>query len=62
MEPGLLYTNYYTNVLRQRLFHSCCSLISHVGEYVRVGVQGYGYGGVAQHLGDDLGVHVPGQE
>jgi hypothetical protein len=40
MEPGVLYTNYYTNLLRQRLFHRCGGLISHVGEYVGVGVQG----------------------
>jgi hypothetical protein len=56
----LLYTNYYTNALRQRIFHRCCGLISHVGEYVRVGVEGDGYGGVPEHLGDDLGVYVLG--
>jgi len=55
MEPGLLYTNYYTNALRQLFFHRCCGLISHVGEYVRVGVQGYGDGSMAKHLGNDLG-------
>jgi hypothetical protein len=43
---GLPYTNYYTNALSQRLFHRLGGLISHVGEFVRVGVQGYGYTGV----------------
>jgi len=31
----------------------------HVGEYVRVGIEGDSYGGVSEHLGDDLRVDVP---
>jgi hypothetical protein len=38
----------------QRCFHCVSRGILHVGQDVRVGVEGDGYGGVAQHLGDYL--------
>ena len=34
----------------------------HVRADVRVGVEGDGYGGVPEHLGDDLRVDVPAQQ
>ncbi len=34
----------------------------HRREHMRVGVERDGYGGVPQHLREDLGVHVLGQE
>ena len=46
-------------VLPQRVLKGAGRAILHSGQYVRVGVQGYGYGGVPQHLGDYLGVDVP---
>jgi hypothetical protein len=36
--------------------------VAHTGEHVGVGVEGYGDGGVSEHLGDDLGVDVPRQQ
>jgi hypothetical protein len=57
-----LYTNYYTNALRQRVFHRFGGAILHVWEHMRVGVQSDGDAGVTQHLGDDLGVHILGEK
>jgi hypothetical protein len=34
-------------------------VVLHVGEDVGVGVEGDGYGGVPEHLRDDLRVDVP---
>src|SRR5215212_9749419 len=48
--PGIktrgYYTNYYTNALRKRLFHSCNGAILHVRQDVRVRVQSDSYAGV----------------
>ncbi len=51
-----------SNVLRQGIFEGADGVLLHGGENVTVGVQGDGYRGVPQHLGDDLGVDVPAQE
>jgi len=40
------YTNYYTNALRKRLFHSCYRTMLHVRENVAVGVERNSYGSV----------------
>src|SRR5215207_5454801 len=56
--PGLPYTSFYTNALRERLFERGGGVVAHVWEHVRVGVQGDGDGGVPEHLGDYLGVDV----
>jgi hypothetical protein len=37
-------------------------VVLHVGEDVRVGVEGDGYGGVPKHLGDVLWVDVAAQQ
>jgi hypothetical protein len=52
------YTNFYTNALRKRLFHSRNRAALHVRKHVGVGVERDGDGPVPQHLGDDLGVDV----
>jgi hypothetical protein len=59
---GPLYTNYYTNALRKRLFHRFSSARLHVREHVRVSVERDGYGGVTQHLRDDLRVDILGEQ
>jgi hypothetical protein len=56
-----LSTNYYTNALGKRVFHSFGSALLHVGKHVRVSVERDGYGCVPQHLRDDLRVHVLGE-
>jgi len=45
--PGPFYTNYYTNALRQGVLHRFGSLTLHVGQHVRVSIEGYGDGDVA---------------
>ena len=60
--PSPFYTNCYTNALREGVLHRCGRLVPHVGEHVRIGVQGYGDASVPKHLGDDLGVNILGQE
>jgi hypothetical protein len=42
------------------VLHSLYRLLLHVGEDVRVGVEGYGDRGVPQHLLDDLLNNAPG--
>ena len=56
---GLFYTNWYTNVLRQSVLHRLGGLALHVGQHVRVGIECYSDAGIAEHLGDYLGVYVP---
>jgi hypothetical protein len=56
--PGL---SFYANTLRKHLLHRSGGALLHVGEYVRVGVEGNGYGRMSEHLGDDLRVHVTGE-
>ena len=46
----------------QRRFHRLDCGVLHVGEDVGVGVEGDGYGGVTQHLGDNLHVDAFAQE
>jgi hypothetical protein len=58
----LFYTNYYTNALGKGILHRFGGAIQHIGEHMRVGVQCDGDAGVAQHLGDDLGVRVLGEK
>ena len=41
-----LYTNYYTNALRKRVFHRFGGAILHVWEHMRIGVQSDGDAGV----------------
>jgi hypothetical protein len=59
--PGLFYTNHYTNALGKGILHRGGGLVPHVGQHVGVGVQGDGDARVAQHFGNYLRVHVPGQ-
>ncbi len=40
----------------ERRFHRVGGGVLHIGEYVRVGIEGDGYGGVAEHLRDNLRV------
>jgi hypothetical protein len=40
------------------ILHSLYGLLLHVGEDVRVGVEGYGDGRVPEHLLDDLRVYA----
>jgi hypothetical protein len=42
------------------ILHSLYGLLLHVGEDVRVGVEGYGDRGVPEHLLDDLRVYALG--
>ncbi len=58
MHPGPYYTNFYTNALGERLFHGCDRAVLHVGQDVTVGVEGNRYGGMPQHLGDNLWIDV----
>ncbi len=51
---GPLYTNYYTNALKKRLFHRFGGAFLHVREHLRVGVERDGDAVVTQHLRDDL--------
>jgi hypothetical protein len=60
--PGLLSATVLQPVLPQRVLKGAGRAILHGGQYVGVGIQSYGYGGVPQHLGDYLGVDVPRQE
>src|SRR5215213_3059958 len=48
--------------LAKRILKGAGSPILHVGEYVRVGVQGDGYSSVPQDLRNDLGVYISRQE
>jgi hypothetical protein len=52
----------YTNALREGLFHRFRGLAAHVGQDVRISVERYGDGSVAEHLGDYLGVDVPAEK
>jgi hypothetical protein len=52
----------YCNPLTQRVLKDPSCTLLHVGKHVGIGIQGYGYSGVSQHLGDDLGVDVPAQQ
>jgi hypothetical protein len=56
---GFLLQPYCNPFLPQRVLKGAGRAILHGGQYVGVGIQGYGYGGVPQHLGDYLGVDVP---
>jgi hypothetical protein len=47
---------------RKGLLHRCGGLIPHVRQHVGVGVEGFGYGRMPKHLGDDLRVHVAGKQ
>ena len=44
------------------ILHSLYGLLLHVGEDVRVGVEGYGDGRVPEHLLNDLGVYTFGKK
>ena len=44
------------------LLHRGSGVLLHVRQHVRVGIQNYGDGGVAEHLRDDLGVYVPAEK
>src|SRR5215203_6428495 len=46
----------------ERRFHRIDGTILHVGQDVGVDVEGDGYGGVAEHLGDHLHVDTLSQE
>jgi hypothetical protein len=48
----------YCNPSTKGIVEGLGSMILHIGEQMRVRVQGDGYGSVAQHLGDYLGVDV----
>ena len=60
--PGLFYTNRYTNALGKGVLHRGGRLVPHVRKHVGVGVEGYGYRRMAQHLRDYFRVHIPGQQ
>jgi hypothetical protein len=62
VHPGLPSATVLQPALPQRVLKGAGRAILHGGQYVGVGIQGYGYGGVPQHLGDYLGVDVPRQE
>ena len=62
VHPGLLTATVLQPALPQRVLKGAGRAILHGGQYVGVSIQGYGYGGVPQHLGDYLGVDVPRQE
>jgi hypothetical protein len=62
VHPRLLSATVLQPVLPQRVLKGAGRAILHGGQYVGVGIQSYGYGGVPQHLGDYLGVDVPRQE
>jgi hypothetical protein len=59
---GLFYTNYYTNALGKSILYRFGGAILHVREHMGIGIQCDGDAGVPQHLGDDLGVHVLGEQ
>jgi hypothetical protein len=59
--PGAL-TAVGGSSLRKSLFHCSGGAVLHVGQHVGVGVQGYGYGGVPEHLGNDFGIDILGQQ
>jgi hypothetical protein len=44
--PGLYYTNYYTNVLREGVLHRLSRLALHIRQHVAVRVEGYSYASV----------------
>ena len=48
--------------LTQHLLDGLDRLLLHIWQEVGVDVQGDAYGGVPEHLGDDLRVHVAGEE
>jgi hypothetical protein len=62
LSPGLVYTNYYTNALRQCVLHSFGGFALHVGQHVGVSIEGYGDTGMTKHLGDYLGVDIPAEK
>ncbi|MDX6382242.1 MAG: hypothetical protein QOI57_3266, partial [Rubrobacteraceae bacterium] len=57
-----LWQQYGSSRLRKGFFHSGCGLVSHVGQHVRIRVEGYGYRRVSEHFGDNLGVHILSQQ
>ena len=57
--PDLLQP--YCNPLGKHVLHSGSGLISHARQDVRVGVQGYGYGGVAQEFLHEFGMYASAQ-
>jgi hypothetical protein len=56
--PGANAGAVYCNPSTQGFFEGACRAVLHVGEHVGVGVQGDGYAGMPQHLGDNLRVDV----
>ena len=58
--PCLFYTNHYTNALFEGFLHRGGRMVPHVRKHVGLGVEGYGYRCVAQHLRDYFRVHVAG--
>ena len=47
----------YCNPSAESLVHSVCQTVAHAGQHVAVGVQGNGFGGVAQELLHEFDVH-----
>ena len=54
-------TLYATVLLFQSIFQSANGVLLHSRQYMAVSVQGDSYGGVTEHLGDDLWVDVAGE-
>src|SRR5215217_3691833 len=48
-----LWQQYGSSRLRKGLFHRRRSLVPHVRQHMRVCIEGYGYGRMSEHLGDD---------
>ena len=55
---SLVYCNRTATRSAQGLVHRSCGRVSHAGQNVRIGVQGYRDGGVAQELLHKLGVYA----
>jgi hypothetical protein len=56
------HASFYANTLIKGVLHRFDGAVLHCGEHVRVGVERDGYGGVPQHLRDNLGVDVLGEQ
>jgi hypothetical protein len=53
---------FYANTLRKHFLHCSGGALLHVGQHVRVGVEGNGYGCVPEHLRHYLGIDVLGEQ
>jgi hypothetical protein len=60
VEPPTIEPGFGSSRLRKGLFHR--RLVTHVRQHVGVSIDGYGYGCMSKQFGNNLRVHVAGEQ